>query len=71
MCEENEETLEHFLNCSHYKGNKVSNWKDIFESDPKKQTKVAEEVKKRLKTRKETLEAGQDSTPGSQTPIEL
>ena len=62
MCEEKEETFEHFLNCSQYNENNVSNWKDIFESDPDKQIKVAEEVKKRLKTRTRTQEAGQDST---------
>ena len=62
MCEEKEETFEHFLNCSQYNENNVSNWKYIFESDPDKQIKVAEEVKKRLKTRTRTQEAGQDST---------
>ena len=68
MCEEKQETLDHFMKFSEYGENSPSEWRDIFGNDTEKQTTIAEEVRKRNKMRKRRQEAGQDSTPGSHSP---
>ena len=68
MCEEKQETFEHFMKCNEYGENSQSEWTDIFGNDTEKQKTIAEEVRKRTKMRKRRQEAGQDSTPGSHSP---
>ena len=59
MCEEKQETFEHFMKCNEYGENSQSEWTDIFGNDTEKQKTIAEEVRKRTKMRKRRQEAGQ------------
>ena len=70
MCELKEETLEHLMICPEY-GERENNWRDIYGNNPEKQTHIAKIVKKRLETRKNKQEAGQDSPYGSHTPTNV
>ena len=69
-CETKAETMDHFMSCSAYNVEKKSeqtvNWKGIYENDIEKQSIIAKEVKRRFVLRQSLLEAGQDSSPGSQ-----
>ena len=70
VCQTKAETMDHFMNCSAYNVEKKSeqtvNWKGIYENDIEKQSIIAKEVKRRFVLRQSLLEAGQDSSPGSQ-----
>ena len=66
MCEEKQETFEHFMKCNEYGENSQSEWTDIFGNDTEKQKTIAEEVRKRTKMRKRRQEAAR--TP-HQAPI--
>ena len=69
MCELKEENIEHFMTCDNY-GEKIEDWKLIYENNPTKQIEVAEKTEKRLILREKKIqEVGQHSSlPAPRTP---
>ena len=68
-CEEKEENMEHLLKCKRY-GKEIENldWKEIYKNETDKQFEISKEVLRRMKLRKQIMEAGLDSPNGSQAP---
>ena len=73
-CKMYPETLEHFATCVEYGNYSEIDWKEIFESDGKKQIQVGLFLEKRYTTRNKhiaQLEDGQASSSGSSAPVTL
>ena len=76
MCQEENEDMEHFMNCSSYGKTPLgNNWTNMYENDPDEQKIIAQEIKSRYSLRKLKLhEVGlpqKNLAPLLQTPVEL